>query len=418
MTKVEIQNTSADMLALEVFPEICVSAVDNCPDGVIAIHDQEIIKVNRRAAQILGICAGDVAGKKIQELIRSHPSLNKQDRSFDTIVKECLESGISHLVLPVKELPQAGAFEMRVWPIDLSAKSLSAKDLTIDGQIYFMRLSSVSGQISQDYSMRHVQKLEALGGLMGGVAHEINTPSQFVGDSLSYLRDAFNLLLSHIPAPEGDSSKNSENKFTIMREDVKQALDQAVEGMDRIRTIASAVKEFARKDGADAVGTDLNHLIETAIIVARNSYKYIADIELDLQDWPPMTPCYPGEIQQVLLNLIVNAAHAIEDFQAENKNFHRGQILIRSRYDDETACIEVFDTGTGIADEIRVEAFSPYFTTKGVGRGTGQGLALCRKIANAHSGTVEITNHSLKEMASKGAVVRFTLPLNPNVITP
>jgi PAS domain S-box-containing protein len=261
----------------------------------------------------------------------------------------------------------------------------------------------ITDQRRLELDLRQAQKLESVGRLASGVAHEINTPIQFVSDSVSYVREAVRELVDLIrqyqafqrAVDEGASTHEASVRMAAAVESadldyaveqIPKALDRSVDGLSRVATIVRSMKEFAHPDQKDMMLTDLNRAIESTLTIARHEYKYVADVRLDLGDIPPIT-CHGGEINQVVLNLVVNAAHAIGDRVGATEA--RGEISISTRGDGAGVVIAIGDTGGGIPEEIRERVFDPFFTTKGVGKGTGQGLAIARSvIVEKHGGTL------------------------------
>jgi signal transduction histidine kinase len=188
--------------------------------------------------------------------------------------------------------------------------------------------------------------------------------------------------------------------------EVPQAIQQSLQGIGRVTTIVRAMKEFSHPGSEEKSDTDLNRAIETTITVARNEWKYVAEVVTDFDPALPLVRCLPGEINQVILNLIVNAAHAIADV-VENNGKSKGTITIRTRSQGDRVEIRVSDTGTGIPETIRAKIFDPFFTTKGVGKGTGQGLAIAHSvIVDKHGGTI-----SCETEVGKGTTFVIRLPL-------
>jgi PAS domain S-box-containing protein len=241
------------------------------------------------------------------------------------------------------------------------------------------------------------QRLAAIGTLAAGIAHEINTPVQFVGDSVEFLRTAAQDLLQafakfqvvHRLVQRNDAARplpaelaeaiaeatraEEDADIEYLRENVPAALERCSEGLGRVAAIVSAMKEFSHPAHSEMAPVDLNRAIQNTLAVARGEYKYVADLETDLGDLPPVV-CHVNEINQVVLNLVVNAAHAIGDVVGGSEA--RGRITVRTRSDGEHVVISVADTGAGIPHAIRERIFTPFFTTKEIGKGTGQGLAL------------------------------------------
>lgn len=250
--------------------------------------------------------------------------------------------------------------------------------------------------------LRQAQKLEGIGQLAAGIAHEINTPTQFVTDNLTFLREsceaALGLLELYRKAVREDSERFSADAIRDLTEaervcdlefigaEVPRAITQSLEGVRRIAKIVRAVKEFSHPDLAEKAEADLNQGITSTITIAHNEWKYVADLTTDFDEALPRVLCYPGDVNQVVLNLIVNAAHAIRQ---KLKGTGKGQIVVRTRTCGPFAEIAVSDTGTGIPPEIRTRIFEPFFTTKEVGAGTGQGLALAHSIVvKKHQGKI------------------------------
>jgi PAS domain S-box-containing protein len=250
--------------------------------------------------------------------------------------------------------------------------------------------------------LRQAQKLEGIGQLAAGIAHEINTPTQFVTDNLTFLREsceaALGLLELYRKAVREDSERFSADAIRDLTEaervcdlefigaEVPRAITQSLEGVRRIAKIVRAVKEFSHPDLAEKAEADLNRGIASTITIAHNEWKYVADLTTDFDEALPRVLCYPGDVNQVVLNLIVNAAHAIRQ---KLKGTGKGQIVVRTRTCGPFAEIAVSDTGTGIPPEIRTRIFEPFFTTKEVGAGTGQGLALAHSVVvKKHQGKI------------------------------
>jgi PAS domain S-box-containing protein len=240
-----------------------------------------------------------------------------------------------------------------------------------------------------ELELRQAQKLESVGRLAAGVAHEINTPVQFVSDSVHFVRDALpdlvgllGLYRELLPPQSLPRAAAAEERADLpyLLEQMPRALERSLDGLGRVSNIVKSMGAFARPDRSSRAPTDLNRAIEQTLVIARNEYKYVADVELELQPLP-LVSCHEGQIDQVILNLVVNAAHAIA-----KKGPARGKITISSRQEGDEVVIAVADTGTGIAPEIRDRIFEPFFTTKPVGQGTGQGLAIARSVVTERHG--------------------------------
>jgi two-component system NtrC family sensor kinase len=266
--------------------------------------------------------------------------------------------------------------------------------------------------------LRLAQKLEAVGQLAAGIAHEINTPIQYIGDSITFLQQAVadcrSLLESYQEAlrrvasgaaagPELEQLTQTEAALDLpfLRQEVPKAFDRTLEGVSRVARIVRAMKEFAHHDEVEQNPADINHAIETTLTVARNEYKYVAAVDPKLGELPEVL-CNVGELNQVFLNLIVNAAHAIA---AAGKDPSTGRISISTVVAPPSVVITVEDNGCGIPQQNMERIFDPFFTTKEVGRGTGQGLAIARSIVvEKHAGTIDV-------QSKVGAGTRFTITL-------
>jgi len=271
--------------------------------------------------------------------------------------------------------------------------------------------------------LRHSQKLESIGQLAAGIAHEINTPIQYVGDNVNFLKGAFADLHSVICKQErllagakcgrldDDVITDVEQAMAsadlaFLGEEVPRAIEQTLEGLGRVAKIVRAMKEFSHPGDEGKVASNLNNLIENTITVANNEWKYVADVVTDFDGSLPLVPCLVSEFNQVILNLIVNAAHAIGD-RIKDDPEGKGRITISTRASAESVEIRVTDTGTGMPESVRLKEFDPFFTTKPVGKGTGQGLTIAHAvIVKKHGGTI-----SIETELGKGTAFIIRLPL-------
>ena len=286
--------------------------------------------------------------------------------------------------------------------------------------------SDLTQRKRMEEELQRAQKLESIGQLAAGIAHEINTPIQFVGDNTHFLRESFQGIsqVLHSFAALLEGARTGSVGPELVREteqameaadleylikEIPQALEQSQEGLQRVARIVWAMKEFSHPGGDDKVAIHLNRAIETTVTVARNEWKYVAEMVLDLDPALPPVPCFQGEFNQALLNLIVNAAHAISDKVGGKHCRHKGTITVRTRRIGEWVEVQVEDTGTGIPEEIRPRIFDPFFTTKPTGQGTGQGLALVHSvIVTKHGGTIHFTS-----VVDQGTTFVISLPIRP-----
>jgi len=266
------------------------------------------------------------------------------------------------------------------------------------------------------------QKLGAIGQLAAGVAHEINTPMQFIGDNLHFAKagiaDLFTLLdmlrrtvddATQAPPSEARLSELQQAEldldFAYTREALPTAIERSLTGVERVTKIVRAMKAFAHPDSDRLTPTDLKGLIESTVMVATNEWKYVADVDLQLDQELPPVPCLGGELNQVVLNLIVNASHAIADVVGDSGD--KGKISISTGCDSTHAVIRVQDSGTGIPEHARAKVFEPFFTTKEVGKGTGQGLAMAYNcVVKRHRGTIDF-----ETVLGQGTTFVIRLPL-------
>jgi PAS domain S-box-containing protein len=245
----------------------------------------------------------------------------------------------------------------------------------------------VTEQRELESQLATARRLESIGQLASGIAHEINTPIQYVSDSLHFIRDGVRELLALV-APDVSAAParvaGESTGLGFLREQLPDALERALEGLDRVTAIVRSMKGFAHPGLQSMHPTDINSGLLSTLELARHEYKYVADLTTELAKLPPVV-CYAGEINQVVLNLIVNAAHAIADVVGSSGR--RGRIHVCSRQEDEDVLVGITDDGGGIPESIRHRIFEPFFTTKDVGRGTGQGLAVAQHvIVQRHGG--------------------------------
>lgn len=286
----------------------------------------------------------------------------------------------------------------------------------------------ITDHLLLEHDLAQAQKLESIGQLAAGIAHEINTPTQFVGDNVRFLSDSYTNLLAVLDqyrklvaavkigacAPdliEACDTAVAQADLDYVVGEIPKAIVQSAEGVERIANIVRAMKDFAHPGSDEMSCIELNEAIKSTVTVSRNEWKYVADMTTDLAPDLPLVPCLVGQINQVILNLIVNAAHAIGD--VVRGTGQKGLITISTRHVGEWVEIRVADTGTGIPENIRHRIFDPFFTTKEVGRGTGQGLAIARSVVvDKHRGTI-----AFDSQVGKGTTFIVRLPLCGTEIT-
>jgi PAS domain S-box-containing protein len=266
------------------------------------------------------------------------------------------------------------------------------------------------------------QKLESVGQLAAGIAHEINTPTQYIGDNVRFLDDAFqdlksllgnyerlltaakgNALSSETLQEVGKAVERIDTAYLL--EEIPKAIEQTLEGVTRVSKIVNAMREFSHPSTKEKIPLDLNHAISTTITVARNEWKYVADLETEFDPLLPPVPCLPGEFNQVILNIIVNAAHAIDDV-IKKGGPQKGNIKVQTIHCIAWAEIRIQDTGSGIPKSVQSRIFDPFFTTKEIGKGTGQGLSIARSVVvDKHGGSIRFETEE-----GKGTTFIIRLP--------
>ena len=282
-------------------------------------------------------------------------------------------------------------------------------------------ISDVSAEHKLKAQLLQAQKMEAIGSLASGIAHEINTPTQYIGDNLRFIGESFDEIrplletvlnldgeMAPVLQPLKEQAETADLGFLL--DEIPNALRESSEGNRRVAEIVRAMKAFAHPDDEDFQDADLNEALEAAAAVARNEWKYVADLSLELDEDLPAVPCQLGALNQVFLNIIVNAAHAIRERLEAEKSKEKGRIIVRTGKADRWASIAISDTGAGIPEAVRSKIFDPFFTTKGVGKGTGQGLALSHTVVvDQHGGLIDV-----ESQPGEGTTFTLRIPLERN----
>jgi signal transduction histidine kinase len=273
--------------------------------------------------------------------------------------------------------------------------------------------------------LQRAQKLEAVGQLAAGIAHEINTPMQYIGDNLAFARESVNELIPLVSALVAKIERGSEARLTAddldairgalgsadfdyVRDALPRALESTLDGVNRVTGIVRAMKAFSHPGSGELEPSDLGKIIENTVTVAKSEWKYVATVELRHDPELPLVRCVPSEISQVLLNLIVNACHAISDVVGSSGE--KGRLVIETKRHEGTAELRVTDTGAGIPEHVRAKIFDPFFTTKEVVKGTGQGLSMAHTtIVGRHHGTIHFETE-----VGRGTTFIVRLPLSEN----
>jgi PAS domain S-box-containing protein len=376
--------------------------VANCmQDGLVVLNPKgEVTYANPESEWMLERNADQMLGRNFVDMIYKGRGDN-----FDAsqcVINQTLKDGEIRKETDDLLIDRSG----EAFPVAMSVAPLM-RDKKLSGAVVTFSDISARKQAEEQRSdlereLNQMHKMEAVGQLAGGIAHEINTPIQYVGDNLRFLQDTYKdlekllsdyqALLTQAESVEGLKSQVDLVKETIeeidlefLQEEAPTALQQSISGAEQVAHIVKAMKEFAHPGQKQMAQADLNQMITNTATVSKNEWKYAADVEFDLAPELPMVVCMAPEISQVVLNLIVNAAHAIQAAGRDGK----GTITISTSRLDGHVEIRVSDTGTGIPREAQGSVFNPFFTTKDVGKGTGQGLAICQDvIVTKHHGEI------------------------------
>lgn len=379
---------------------------------LIGIDAEGIVRRwNASAEQMFGTNASDVIGKPFGEL-----EIEWADRASVLTLLTAENSG-STVRREVEYYNRQGVTRL----LGLSVYPIIDQHITSGFLLLGM---DITEQRLLEQKLQQAQKLEAIGQLAAGVAHEINTPIQFIGGNLYFLQQTFGKLQQLLSSYEAlvddlEQDQSPETalrniaatgkaiKLAFLKDEIPHAFTEAIEGISRVTEIVQAMRSFSHPGTQERTPLDLNKAITDTLTVARNEWKSVAEVETDLDPDLPLVPCLSGEFQQAILNLIVNAAHAIGDVVSSG-NGDRGTITVRTHHDEAWARVEIGDTGTGIPAAIQARIFDPFFTTKEVGKGTGQGLAIAHNIiANKHGGIL-----TFETEADRGTTFCICLPLS------
>ncbi len=358
-----------------------------------------------------GVRSADVLGKAPGEAIKGRDSQSYYHEMWRTV--------------------SAGQTWMGRLTTELRDGSLITEDAAVspvagdDGLItsYVVVLHDVTERLKLETQLAQAQKLEAVGQLAAGVAHEINTPTQYVGGNIRFLDDAFStvtVLLAEITrlvqaagngaVPVSDLARAlSAADADYLQAEVPVAIRQSLEGVERVGEIVRSMRELTHP-ARDLVGTNLNRVIESAVRVAGSEWQGIAEVCTQLDPDLPPVPCLAGSINQVIVNILVNAAHAVEAVSAERPR-GSGRIVVATSVADGEAVIRISDNGSGMSEEVRAQVFHPFFTTKEVGQGTGQGLAIAHSVITRHKGSIAV-----ESTPGQGTCFTIRLPLAPQAV--
>jgi len=360
----------------------------------LATADQEgrILDFNQALEGIVGHAAQQAIGRCLWDFMSAEDGA-ATETAYRAVIAGKMSTSQSQRRLITKD--------GRVVSVDLRLTGLPDEEGKT--QLVIASMEDVTGKDQLEVELRHSQKLESVGRLAAGIAHEINTPIQFVGDNVNFLSGAFEQLISlcnsyraacekaaGAPLSTEDIAglKRDEElaDFEYVRANVATSIASTIDGVGRVARIVQSMKAFAHPDQGERAAADLNAALRDTLTVATNELKYVAKVVTDFGTIPAI-PCLVSDLNQVFLNLLVNAAHAIGDVVGTTGKL--GVIRVRTYQEGSVVVIAISDTGTGIPEAVRGRIFDPFFTTKEVGKGTGQGLAMARAVVvEQHGGAL------------------------------
>jgi signal transduction histidine kinase len=399
-----------------------VAILEATPDFVCIVDATSlaVVYLNRAGHRMLSPAGDyDIADRRLSDLHLPAEFERLQLKALPAAIGEGIWRGESSLLtLEAKEIPVALLIQAHKGiEGNVEFFSFVAHDLT-------SRRRAEAERQNVEIELRNAQKLESIGRLAAGIAHEINTPTQYIGDNTRFLHDAFRDLKVVIGQAEELLCAAEGNRVTpellkkvragrdaadldLLDAEIPKAIEQSLVGIERVTKIVRAMKEFSHPGSAEKAPLDINRAIETTLTVCRSEWKYVAEAATEFDGELPPVSCHASQFNQVILNLVVNAAHAIGDVVGDGAQ-GKGRIEISTRRAGEDVEIRVKDSGTGIPAPVQEHIFEPFFTTKGVGKGSGQGLALARSIVvEKHGGTIDFETEE-----GKGTTFIVRLPLH------
>jgi two-component system, NtrC family, sensor kinase len=360
---------------------------------------------------LLGFSPEELAALPTYELV------HEEDRAgLIAVTHECMEQGVQR-VCDVRVRRKDGAW----LTLEAHCGPFRTDGGAVEGALLVAR--DVTERRQLEVQLRQAQKLESIGQLATGIAHEINTPTQFINDNTHFLRDAFNDLQTLLTryhelftaAEAGGVTPALLESIGALRKsvdpdylavEIPRAIDQTLDGVSRTSRIVKAMRNFAHPGTAEKTTVNLRNVVEDTLTITRNEWRYVADTAVEFDPQLPPVPVFPGEFSQVLLNLVINATHTIEEKVGDGDK-GKGLITISARRDGDAVELRLSDSGMGIPEHVRNRIFDPFFTTKPVGKGTGQGLTLARSIiVEKHGGSLEF-----ESTIGEGTVFIIRLPL-------
>jgi two-component system NtrC family sensor kinase len=378
------------------FARYLLGIIELMSDALIVTNGEGVIfLVNSSAERLIGCDRACVLGAPLRDIIQTVPTRDLAPGFCGEVVLK--RSNHPTLSIRISSAPLAESIhgsEATFWII---------QDLTV--------LHTLETQLAQS------QKLEAIGSLASGIAHEVNTPIQYVSDNLYYIQRSFadaqrliedlekRLCLALRDGELVCSALEADSDWKFAREEVPKALENSLEGITRVTEIIRAMKEFAHSDEREKVPTEITRSIKSTLAISSNEWKHVAQVHTTISGSIPLVPLFPGEFNQALLNLIINSTDAIRERHGENSSL--GVIQITLSATNSHISLSISDNGTGMTDEVKQNLFRRFFTTKKRGKGSGQGLPIVwQSIVERHGGTIEI-----ESKMNVGTTFTLTLPL-------
>ena len=413
-----IRNSTEQKLSEERL-RLLTRAIDQCPFSILIADAQARIEhVNPCFERITGYSAAEARGRNAGFIRSGEHTVGFYEELWNTISSGHEWAGEFHNRKKNGELHWERAL---IFPVrDEHGTITHFLSIKVD---ITERKREEAGRCEMASRLLITQNIELVGRLGAGIAHEINTPAQYISDNTNFLSDSFqqlarffeatrNLRLRAATVPElaADATALAEVEQAVELEyltrEIPCALEQTLQGLGQIKRIVASLKEFSHPVGGKKGRANLNRTIETIVAVSRHEWKSVAELVVELDPNLPGVPCAEDEINQAVLHLIVNAAHAVEDANARLGR-SLGRITIRTYTCADFAITEFEDTGTGILPENHQHIFQPFFTTKAIGKGSGLGLSIVRNIVvNGHRGQVDFTTE-----LGKGSTFRIALPI-------
>jgi|GEM_PF-703121 len=385
--------------------------IEHLADGLFILdHTGHIDSFNTAALKMFKYNSKSFKGCSLEQLM---PSIT-QKQLVEDIVRT------KHKILGQTLVLEGRRKNGDTFPIEVNFSKMT---LVLDFKIMFnCVVRDITSRVQLEDQLRHAMKLESIGQLASGIAHEINTPTQYVSDNTTFLNTAFSDIIPVVKACQNllNMEEGAEREKVLasvrqqldmadiefLAEEIPLAIEQSIEGLGRISTIVGAMKSFSHSSKGEMHAVDLAEAINTTLTVARNEWRYVAEVTTDFDKSLPLVPCMRDEFNQVILNIVVNAAHAIGERYGDCEE-KQGLIHIKAFEKGGDAVVTIEDNGGGMPPEVSSRIFDPFYTTKGVGKGTGQGLSMAYTvIVEQHNGQLYADSE-----VGKGTVFTIRLPV-------